>query len=360
MASKYWVGGGTNTNWSSSPTTNWANTDGGAGNQTAPTTGDSVYFTASRGSGAAVWDTAISLATLDCTGSKNTISGNVAFTISSGNLVLPTGVGAAYTSTSTFTFTGTSGTQQITSHGFTVRTLTFNGSGGTFQTQDNLLMDTGGGGITLTTGTFDTQTYTVSTPYFASTGAATRAVQGSGAWTVGTGNVTGNVWNVTASLTTTSFSSSISYAASAASAGRVFAGAGKTYSGGISFGATSTTGVIHVTGANTFGSLSISAPNTIQFASGVTQTISTAFTIAGSAGSYILLAQDNLNNTTQWTLSVASGTATFAYCALQNLACTGGATFTASNSWDLEGNSGVTITAPGGGGISRSRIQTGM
>jgi hypothetical protein len=42
---RYWIGGGTNANWSASPTTNWAATDGGTTRVAAPISTDSVYFT---------------------------------------------------------------------------------------------------------------------------------------------------------------------------------------------------------------------------------------------------------------------------------------------------------------------------
>ena len=44
------------------------------GNQTAPVAGDSVFFDGDSGTGAVTWNTSISLATLDCTGSKNPIT----------------------------------------------------------------------------------------------------------------------------------------------------------------------------------------------------------------------------------------------------------------------------------------------
>jgi hypothetical protein len=41
---RYWIGGGTNTGWNASPTTNWSATSGGTTRVAAPTTTDSVYF----------------------------------------------------------------------------------------------------------------------------------------------------------------------------------------------------------------------------------------------------------------------------------------------------------------------------
>src|SRR6266404_6237711 len=201
-ASKFWVGGGTNTNWNSSPTTNWANSSGGAGNQTAPTTGDDVFFDANSGTGAANLNVAISLSSFIMTGSRNTITlSGVAITISVGDFLVPTGVGGTFNlaGTPSLIFTGTSGTQHITSGGFTLPNLTFNGVGGTFQFQDNVITTTNSGGITLTNGTLDTQSFTVSSQTFSSNNSNVRVLKGSGNWTVGTGNVSGAIWSATPS-----------------------------------------------------------------------------------------------------------------------------------------------------------------
>jgi hypothetical protein len=354
LSSKFWVGGGTNTNWNSSPTTNWAATSGGAGNQTAPATGDSVFFDGNSGTGASVWNTAISLVTLDCTGSKNPIThGSVLITLTAGNLVLPTGVGGSYTASSSaaaFTFTATTGTQQITTNGGKPGSMTFNGAGGTFQLQDNLaLLVNSSAIINLTAGTFDGQTFTVNTPAFQSTGASTRALVGSGTWTIGTANVTGVIWQVSSVLTVSSFTSSIN-AASTTASGRTFAGGNLTYQGTLSIGA-STGGVFAISNANTFHTLAVTGPNFISLNGNTTLSVAPA--IAGSSGNAIGFGTSSPGTPT--TLSVASGTATFSWCAFRDILCSGGATFTATNSFDLGGNTGISISAPaaggGGGGI---------
>lgn len=43
-ASRFWIGGGTNTNWTASPTTNWCATSGGTTRVAAPTSSDDVTF----------------------------------------------------------------------------------------------------------------------------------------------------------------------------------------------------------------------------------------------------------------------------------------------------------------------------
>lgn len=83
MAAKFWVGGGTNTNWNSSPVTNWANSSGGTGNQTAPTSTDDVTFDgAGSGNGASVISATITVLSLTFTsGYTNTITISATTTI---------------------------------------------------------------------------------------------------------------------------------------------------------------------------------------------------------------------------------------------------------------------------------------
>jgi hypothetical protein len=112
MAARFWVGGaGT---WSSTNTTNWSATSGGAGGETVPTTTDDVTFDSSSGTGTVTTDyspTVISIAQ------------------SSANITLT--LGANLTCSGAYTHTG--GTinlntfrlvpQSFTSSGTTARTL---------------------------------------------------------------------------------------------------------------------------------------------------------------------------------------------------------------------------------------------
>jgi hypothetical protein len=138
---------------------------------------------------------------LDFTGFGGTLSATSTGTIY-GNLKLSTGMTLS-TSASAMTFGATSGTQQITTNAKTINfPLTFNGVGGTFQLQDALTM----GSLrtaTLTNGTLDLQSYTLSTGLFNSSNSNTRTIA------FGTGQIsctgTGTVWttSTTTGLTTT-------------------------------------------------------------------------------------------------------------------------------------------------------------
>lgn len=44
MAARYWVGGGSSSNWSATGNTNWSATSGGSNNASVPGSGDDVYF----------------------------------------------------------------------------------------------------------------------------------------------------------------------------------------------------------------------------------------------------------------------------------------------------------------------------
>lgn len=50
-ASRFWVGGGSSSNWSATGNTNWAASSGGAGNQSVPTSTDDVTFDGAGGTG---------------------------------------------------------------------------------------------------------------------------------------------------------------------------------------------------------------------------------------------------------------------------------------------------------------------
>lgn len=351
MANKYWVGGGSNTNWNASPVTNWANTDGGAGNQTAPAAGDAVFFTANSGTGAAVWNTTISLTGLTCTGSKNAISGSGGITLTAGNLVMPDGVGATYTGTNGFTFTATAGTQQITSNGKTIGgAITFNGAGGTFQTQDALTA-TAATSITLTAGTFDCQTNTVSLTSFASSGSGVRAIVGSGAWTItNANNGATNVFNigVTTNLTVTSWTSALTFVNTNSTSGSnhlFLTSTGFDLSrNDVTVNSNSGGGAFTINNTVTLKSLTATGPLCLCVTQSKTITMAT-LTLAGTSSGPIYFGSDVPNS--QATLSIASNAPSIVWTGIRALVCGGGATYAATNSFDLGLNSGITITGPG-------------
>ena len=104
MATRFWVGG-TGT-WSSSNTTNWSATTGGAGGASVPTTADTVTFNSLSGTGTVTTDAT----TPNCG----------AITASSGGIIILQ-LGAALTSTGTFILS--SGTLDLQSYTLTCTTF---------------------------------------------------------------------------------------------------------------------------------------------------------------------------------------------------------------------------------------------
>jgi len=156
-ADRYWVGG--TANWDSIAGTKWALTSGGAGGEAVPTSVDNVYFDANSGA-VSVDGTTVFSANLDFTGFTGTFTGAIIRTATIyGNLTLSAGMTLTYAGT--FSFAATSGTKTITSNGKALAgSITFNGSGGTFQLVDTLTLG-GTGNLTLSAGTFDANSQTV-------------------------------------------------------------------------------------------------------------------------------------------------------------------------------------------------------
>ena len=226
MASKFWVGGALNTNWSedTAGVTNWAATSGGAGTAAIPTLDDDVFFDANSGTGASVLNQAFTINSLDCTGlGALTLTHNAAvtLTIDGAGVVFKLVAAMTYTlgsaTTSAVTFTGTSGTTTITSAGKTFGNVTINGAGGTFNLADALLT---GNTATLNVlaGTFSANNQNLTVGLFDSSNATTRVItMGCGTWTisgVGTCFTTATNTNLTvnANTSTINFTNSTSTA----------------------------------------------------------------------------------------------------------------------------------------------------
>ncbi|MFA5772927.1 MAG: hypothetical protein WC974_09380 [Thermoplasmata archaeon] len=166
---RYWVGGGSSTNWDATGPTNWSTTSGGANNASVPGVSDDVFFTSAT-SAPSTLSANITINSLDMTGYTGTLTHNGAtvLTIAGGTVVFKLSAGMTYSAVSSsaiMAFAGTSGTTTITSAGKTIQGVRFVGSGGTFQLQDTLTI--GIGSLTKTAGTFDANGQTV---VFASAG----------------------------------------------------------------------------------------------------------------------------------------------------------------------------------------------
>ena len=116
--------------------------------------------------------------------------------------------------------------------------------------------------------------------------------------------------------------------------------------GGVSFGASSGNGYCQFpAGSCTITTLAIAAPNNASVAAGIGLTLTNPLTLTGSASSQIGLMSNSVGS--QVGLTVPAGS-TATWCAFRDMGFSN--TLTATNSFDLLNNGGVTITPPSGGG----------
>jgi len=179
MADRYWVGGaGT---WNATAGLKWALTSGGLGGQAVPTLADDVYFDAGSGAVAVVIGTGSTCKNLNFTGFTGSLSTSTGTLACYGNMVMKSGMTSAWTGAISFLSTTA---QTITTNGFTFdNTITFNGVGGSWQLVDNL---TSGSTrtVTLTNGTLDLNSKTLSIGLISSSNSNIRTLA------FGTGNIT--------------------------------------------------------------------------------------------------------------------------------------------------------------------------
>lgn len=199
---------------------------------------------------------------------------------------------------------------------------------------------------------FSVNNNNVTVQTFAATGTGTRTLKmGSGTFTVTLATGGQTPWNIGTStnMTLTAGTSTIILSGSSATSFVGFAGGGLTY-GTLSFPAATNRGGMSVSGSNTFANFSIGAPQVVYFSSGVNTTITNAFTWTGTPANPIIIMSNS--NTAISTITVTSGAPTLTWGAVKAMTFTGGATFTATNSFDMGINTGITITPPStSGGI---------
>ena len=273
MANRYWVGGGSSTNWSATGNTNWSATSGGANNASVPTAGDNVFFDANSGSGTATLNVNPNAGILswDFTGFTGTLNINAARTITMGgstsavaatifklsagmtignignlSIDIDTRTGGL-TITSVGKLNGIAALRTVANSSQTVTiaddtdvgTATFTHQRGTFLVSS---------GITFTCGTISV------------TGTGVKGITYSGATIVCGNNVTAGVWSITGTLancTITGNADSTLRILGAIGTGS-FTGGGKTYPGsnagkGVRFAGTGALGgMCAINDANTF------------------------------------------------------------------------------------------------------------
>jgi hypothetical protein len=335
-------------NWGATGSGSWSATSGGALDATMfPLSQDTAVFPAATypasGSTTTI-NSSYQIGTIDMslrTSNTMTLATGSTFPAIYGNWT--NGTGITLSGTGSLFFSGRT-TQQITSANRTfAQPIAFDVPSGTVQLQDALTTGTGVT-TTLTNGTLDLQSYTLSTGLFSSSNSNTRTIA------FGTGQIsctgTGTVWNTgtTTGLTVTG-TGTISLTSASA---KTFAGGGFSYSsvtlnqGGA--------GALTITGSNTFGNITNTVqPASILFTAGTTSTF-TSFSLSGTSGNLITIGSVTAAS---HTLSKASGTVSSDYLSISRSTATGGASWYAgANSTDGGNNSGWVFTAPPSVGYS--------
>lgn len=236
-------------------------------------------------------------------------------------------------STDTVTFDGSSGGGTVTVNFgglITIQSLTCGAFTGTldFAANDNSVTLTAAGG-------------------FSGSGAGTRTINlGDGTWTLSAVNPT---WTMatTTNLTFNANASSIVFSNVSSATTRSFiAGVGLTYNS-VTVGSNALGQFNLTAGSATIGTVVLTAPVYVIFEAALTTTITNAFTWAGSPSAQFGLRSSAGSSIA--TISVSSGNPTMSWAGLHDLTFAGGATFTATSSFDQGHNSGITITPPSGG-----------
>jgi hypothetical protein len=176
---------------------------------------------------------------------------------------------------------------------------------------------------------------------------------GNGTWTV-TGGALTNVWDcaTTSGLNFNANGSTLVFSATGASTNRTWNNGGLTYNA-VTIAESTPARQFLIFGNNaTINTLTVTGPITLSINGGHNLNVSTAFSITGTAGTSGILLKSS--STTVATITVPSGAVNFSWVGINAITFTGGATFTATNSFDLNGNTGISIsgtpTSGGGGG----------
>lgn len=337
MADRYWVGGtGFWTN-----TARWSATSGGTSGASVPTINDDVFIDANSGTGLytvyvespATSKSFRATSTSGCTVSMASGTVQIGGTIEMDDTVSFI-TGAQITITGSGTLYFGSGTSFINSP------LIVDGPGITVTLLSAFSL---GNSFTLTAGTFNLGSYTITVNSFTSTGSNVRGI------------VFGAVGNLNITNSSNSFTVSGTNFSSSAEANariRMFSSSAKTFNGGgFSYPTLQNygNGALTITGSNTFVNLTnFSQPTTFNFTSGTTQTV-TDFGISGTSGSLVTIQSSSAGS--QATLSKSSGIVNANWLSIKDINATGGATWNAFNSVDSGNNTGWLFPASSSGNM---------
>jgi hypothetical protein len=343
MADRHWVGGsGT---WSTSDTTHWSATLGGAGGASVPTAADAVFFN-SGSSGVGNY-------TVTCTGTRSCLSLTVSSTtvvptfVSTGNLTIagsgtPFSLvgGTGWTATGTITFTSNAGVIVSASGVSFSCSFAFNAVGGTFTLGAGLSTS---GTITVTAGAFSTANYTLIAAGISSTSTGSvRSINlGSSSLVMsGSAPISLSATNLTFNAGTSSMTCQGSIP--------TFAGGSLTFNSvSFTYGAVNT---ISITGSNTFATLSFAARSSTginKITLSGNQTITGLLTIGASntASRRTMFASNSLQSLR--TITAGSINTGLSDLDFQNIVFGGGAgTISGTRFGDCGSNGNITFPAP--------------
>ena len=205
------------------------------------------------------------------------------------------------------------------------------------------------------TGTLD---FSVNNPSITLSTSTGLSLSGTGArkFLLGSGTFTlsgYSIINVTNLDPTSVFTANFAFTGNTATT-RFFFGGARTY-GALTVGANTSLGILSITGANTFSSITVASGNTIAFPANATTTISGASTFTGTAAAPVGVIVSDLGSGNPATLSFSAGASTVVYGTVCGITTTGSGTFVATNSFNNGRNtfdSGDSVSAPSvGGGV---------
>lgn len=166
---------------------------------------------------------------------------------------------------------------------------------------------------------------------------------GSGTWTInGVGG--SNVWNF---ATVTNLTADVNDCAIvfAGNGSAQFSGGGLTY-GTLTLNAVTNGFAFILTGNNTFATWNVTAPRNMHLGSGSTQTVTNPINWTGTSTDRILVESGNAATN----MTIANDSPAISWVVMRGVTWTG-TDGSATDTVDLGGNSGITITAPSGGGV---------
>lgn len=275
MANKYWVGGGSSTNWDATGNTNWSDTDGGSNNATVPATTDDVFF---KSAANCVINLQVYVNSLDCNGYTGTISGGASALFikpAAGTTGIFRAGGTWSVSADCIKFAPVSNASiDFYSNGKTISPSGYVGYTGTVNQRDNTTFNLFYGGY---------QTYNSNGFSLTVAGSGTIVYANSGAFNItnSTVNISSSAkWEVRTEITFTGTGSTINFSSTG-----TFKGGGKTYNV-VTFTGDGTI----VSDNNTFATLNVNTDGLstgLLFAAGSTQTITTEFQALGTAGNIV-------------------------------------------------------------------------